>query len=187
MEPGLRTIFFPMDPYVALARLSIHHWVRRHAMLREVPEDIAAALAGQHAAVFVSLHTPDGELRGCMGTLRPSHEVISEEIIANATTACARDPRFPPVWATELEHLDIKVDVLSEMEPTERTQLDPRRYGVLVSAPDGRRGVLLPDLEGVDTVDEQIAIACRKAGIDPAKGNFVLERFTVVRHAESAP
>lgn len=176
-----------MDPYIALARLSIHHWVRLQARLREVPEDIATALAGQRAAVFVSLHTPEGELRGCMGTLQPVHDEVSEEIIANARMACAQDPRFPPVQATELEHLDIKVDVLSEMEPTERTHLDPRRYGVLVSAPDGRRGVLLPDLEGVDTVDEQIAIACRKAGIDPAKGNFVLERFTVVRHVESAP
>lgn len=176
-----------MDPYVALARLSIHHWVRRHAPLREVPEEIASALAGQQAAVFVSLHMPDGELRGCMGTLQPVHEGVSEEIIANATTACARDPRFPPVRAAELEHLDIKVDVLSEMEPTERTQLDPRRYGVLVSAPDGRRGVLLPDLEGIDTVDEQIAIACRKAGIDPVRDSYALQRFTVVRHEEARP
>jgi len=171
-----------MDPYIALARLSIHHWVRHQAPLREVPEDIAAALAGQRAAVFVSLHTPEGELRGCMGTLQPIHDHIFEEIIANATTACARDPRFPPVRAAELEHLDIKVDVLSEMEPTERTQLDPRHYGVLVSAPDGRRGVLLPDLEGIDTVDEQIAIACRKAGIDLVKDRYGLQRFTVERH-----
>ncbi len=171
-----------MDPYIALARLSIHHWVRRHALLREVPEDIAAALAGQRAAVFVSLHTPESELRGCMGTLQPTHDHIFEEIIANATTACARDPRFPPVRAAELEHLDIKVDVLSEMEPTESTQLDPRHYGVVVSAPDGRRGVLLPDLEGVDTVDEQIAIACRKAGIDSVRDRYALQRFTVVRH-----
>lgn len=176
-----------MDPYVALARLSIHHWVRRQAPLREVPEDLASALAGQRAAVFVSLHTPEGELRGCMGTLRPSHEEISAEIIANATTACTRDPRFPPVRVAELEHLNINVDVLSELEPTERDGLDPRRYGVLVSVPDGRRGVLLPDLEGVDTVDEQIAIACRKAGIDPTMGNFALERFTVERHEEPAP
>ncbi len=173
-----------MDPYVALARLSIHQWVRLQAPLWEVPEDIATALAGQRAAVFVSLHTPEGELRGCMGTLQPVHDEVSEEIIANATTACARDPRFPPVQATELEHLDIKVDVLSEMEPTERTQLDPRRYGVLVSVPDGRRGVLLPDLEGVDTVDEQIAIACRKAGIDPIRDHVTLQRFTVARHEE---
>jgi len=174
-----------MDPYVALARLSIHHWVRHHAPLREVPEDVAAALVGQRAAVFVSLHTLDGELRGCMGTLQPIHDHIFEEIIANATTACARDPRFPPVRATDLDHLDIKVDVLSEMEPTERAHMDPRRYGVLVSAPDGRRGVLLPDLEGVDTVDEQIASACRKAGIDPVRDSYALQRFTVARHGEA--
>ncbi len=173
-----------MDSYIALARLSIHHFVRCQSPLRAVPEEIAGVLAGQRAAVFVSIHTQEGALRGCMGTLRPSHGEITEEIIANASSACARDRRFPPVQALELEHLDIKVDVLSELEPTERAHLDPRRYGVLVSAPDGRRGVLLPDLEGVDTVDEQIAIACRKAGIDPAKGNFTLERFTVVRHAE---
>ncbi len=173
-----------MDPCIALARLSIHYWVRHHATLREVPADLTAALAGQRAAVFVSLHTPEGELRGCMGTLQPVHDHISEEIIANAATACARDPRFPPVGAAELAHLDIKVDVLSEMEPAERAQLDPRRYGVLVSAPDGRRGVLLPDLEGVDTVEEQIVIACRKGGIDQVSESIVLQRFTVVRHEE---
>jgi len=174
-----------MDPCVALARLSIHQWVRLQAPLREVPEELAAVLAGQRAAVFVSLHTPEGDLRGCMGTLQPVHAEVSEEIIANARMACAQDPRFPPVRADELEHLDIKVDVLSEMELTERTQLNPRRYGVMVCAPDGRRGVLLPDLEGVDTVDEQIAIACRKAGIDPAQDHVTLQRFTVVRHEEA--
>jgi AmmeMemoRadiSam system protein A len=172
-----------MDPCVELARLSIHHFVQCHAVLEAVPSELLSALAAQEAGVFVSIHTPDGELRGCMGSLRPMHGAVPQEIIHNAISACARDPRFPPVREDELEHLEIRVDVLSAMEPVaDRAHLDPRRYGVLVSTPDGRKGVLLPDLEDVDTVEEQIAIACRKAGINPVREDFALQRFTVVRH-----
>lgn len=176
-----------MDPFVELARLSIHHFVRKRAALEVVPDELAAALAGQRAAVFVSIHTGDGALRGCIGTLRPIHAAVAEEIIANAISACARDSRFPPVREAELDGLEIHVDVLSELEPVAGpAHLDPRRFGVLVTAEDGRRGVLLPDLEGVDTVEEQIAIACRKGGIDPALDDYVLQRFTVQRHTDPA-
>lgn len=176
-----------MDPYVELARLSIRHYVQTRSALEAIPPGLASALAGRQAAVFVSIHTSDGELRGCKGTLRPVQEAVAEEIVQNAISACARDPRFDPVRADELERLDVRVDVLSELEPVaDRAHLDPRRYGVLVTTDDGRRGVLLPDLEGVDTVDQQVAIACRKAGIDPARDDYALQRFTVVRHTASA-
>jgi len=174
-----------MDPFVALARQAILHFVRHRTELPAIPTDLATALAGQKAGVFVSIHTRDGELRGCKGTIRPLHDQVAEEIVANAVSACAHDSRFSHVRESELEHLDIKVDVLSAMEPVvDRTQLDPRRFGVVVSTDDGRRGVLLPDLEGVDTVIQQLGIACRKAGIDPARDDYVLQRFTVTRHAE---
>jgi len=172
-----------MDPFVELARLSIRHFVQFHSALEEIPAGLASALEGQRAAVFVSLHTRNGELRGCMGTLWPVHDSVTEEIVQNAISACSRDSRFPPVEERELPELEIGVDVLSEMEPTERSGLDPRRYGVLVSAEDGRRGVLLPDLQGVDTVEQQVSIACRKAGIGRGEA-LTLQRFTVQRHGK---
>ncbi len=171
-----------MDPFVALARLSIRHFVSCHAPLEAIPPELALALAGQKAGVFVSIHTSDGELRGCKGTILPVQETVVQEIIHNAISACARDSRFPPVRRDELEYLEISVDVLSDLEPADPAHLDPRRYGVLVSTDDGRRGVLLPDLVGVNSVQEQLAIACRKAGIDPIRESYSLQRFTVVRH-----
>ncbi len=172
-----------MDPYVELARLVIEHHTRFGRLPHEIPEALRLALAGQRAATFVSIHTLDGELRGCKGTLEPWHESVLDEVISNAVSACSRDTRFPPVRAEELGNLEIHVDVLSPMEPiASAAELDVRRYGVLVSTPDGRRGVLLPDLETINTVEDQIAIACRKAGIHPKREAFTLQRFTTTRH-----
>ena len=131
--------------------------------------------------MFVSLHKY-GELRGCIGTISPVQESIADEIIANGISACSRDPRFSRVRADELDALSYSVDVLGEAEPIESTaQLDPKRYGVIVTK-GYRRGLLLPDLEGVDSVEYQVAIAKQKAGIDPRDTNVALERFEVVRH-----
>ena len=172
-----------MDPFVELARLTIHHFTRHKKPPTEIPDEIRKALAGQRAATFVSLHTLDGELRGCKGTLEPWHETVEAEVISNAISACSRDNRFPPVREDELDNLEIHVDVLSPMEPIQSpSELDVKRYGVLVSTPDGRRGVLLPDIETIDTVEDQIAIACRKAGINPRREAFTMERFTTTRH-----
>jgi AmmeMemoRadiSam system protein A len=172
-----------MDPYVQLARLGIEHYVRHGRPLREIPEEIRAALGGIRGAVFVSLHTLDHELRGCIGTILPHEANVIEEILQNGIAACSRDSRFPPVRPEELPDLDIRVDVLSGPEPVQdRSQLDPRKYGVIVTTRDGRRGLLLPDLEGVDTVDQQVSIACRKALIDERRDSYGLERFTVTRH-----
>jgi len=172
-----------VDPFVELARLTIHHFTRHKRPPAEIPESVREALAGQHAATFVSLHTRDGELRGCKGTLEPRHATVAEEVVGNAISACSRDPRFPPVRPAELEDLEIQVDVLSALESVQSpSELDVRRYGVLVATPDGRHGVLLPDLATVDTVEEQLAIACRKAGIDPRREAFTLQRFTTTRH-----
>lgn len=172
-----------MDPFVALARLTIHHFTRDKQPPSRIPDEIHQALSGQRAATFVSIHTPEGELRGCKGTLEPWHDTVEAEVISNAISACSRDPRFSPVREEELDRLEIHVDVLSAMEPIQGPgELDVKHYGVLVSTTDGRRGVLLPDIEGVDTVADQIAIACRKAGIHPHREAFTLERFTTVRH-----
>lgn len=134
----------------------------------------------QQAGAFVSLHKW-GQLRGCIGTIGPTTDQVVLEIIQNAISAATRDPRFDPVTADELPDLDISVDILQPAEPvTDLSQLDPQQYGVIVSR-GGRRGLLLPDLDGVDSVSEQLAIACRKAGIDPA-GPYEIARFRVTRY-----
>ncbi len=166
-------------PYVRLARLTVETYVATGRPPR-LPQGLPAELTGRRAGVFVSLHK-QGQLRGCIGTTSATTPSLAEEILQNGVSACARDPRFDPVTAEELPLLEYSVDVLGEAEPIgSPDQLDPKRYGVIVVS-GRRRGLLLPDLEGVDTVQEQIAIARRKAGIG-SKEKVELQRFEVVRH-----
>ena len=167
------------DEYVRLARASVEHYVRTGRRL-EMPDGLPGDMTRRRAGVFVSLHE-DGRLRGCIGTIAPVTPCVAQEIIDNGVSASSRDPRFNPVEPEELDKLVYSVDVL---EPPERitspSQLDVKRYGVIVTK-GGRRGLLLPNLDGVNSVDEQIAIAKQKAGI--AQGEEVeLERFEVTRH-----
>jgi AmmeMemoRadiSam system protein A len=136
------------------------------------------------AACFVSLKKR-GELRGCIGTLEPAETALAAEIARNARSAAFHDPRFHRVRPDELPDLACSVDVLSPSEPCVAADLDPAVYGVIVLA-GYRRGVLLPDLQGVDTAEQQVAIALQKAGIDPDEA-FTLERFTVTRYREGEP
>jgi AmmeMemoRadiSam system protein A len=132
------------------------------------------------AGVFCSIHK-GGQLRGCIGTTEPVRASIAEEIISNAISAAMRDPRFEPVEEDELDDLVYSVDVLSEPEPIlGPDELDPARYGVIVSR-RGRVGLLLPDLDGIDTVEQQISIARRKAGIGEREV-VELARFEVTRY-----
>ena len=167
------------DPYVALARRTIEAYVSENRKLK-LPEDLPEEMLKRKAGVFVSLHK-EGMLRGCIGTMSATTGCIGQEIINNAISSCSRDPRFNPVRESELALLEISVDVLSESERIRSTdELDVRKYGIIVS--DGRRkGVLLPDLDGIDSVDQQIAVARRKAGIDE-DDEINIERFEVVRH-----
>ena len=167
------------DPYVRLARASVESWVRQRKRL-PVPADLPAELLSKRAGAFVSIHK-NGQLRGCIGTISAVYGSLAEEIVSNAVSACSRDPRFSPVTAEELKYLEINVDVLGEAEAVSSpAELDVKRYGVIVSCGQ-RRGLLLPDLEGVDTVEEQISIARRKGGIGEHEP-YTLQRFEVVRH-----
>ncbi|MBO7676429.1 MAG: AmmeMemoRadiSam system protein A [Erysipelotrichaceae bacterium] len=167
------------DAYVRLARQAVEYYVIKHKYLK-IPEDIDKELLNRRAGTFVSIHKND-RLRGCIGTIEPVRDNIASEIIGNAVSACSRDPRFTPIKPDELKDLDISVDVLGEIEPiSSKEQLDVKRYGVIVSC-GHKRGLLLPDLEGVDTVDEQIDIARRKADIGPHE-SYSLSRFEVIRH-----
>lgn len=166
------------DIRVKIARQTVEHFVRTG----KAPEiDIPAELT-RPAAAFVTLKTDDG-LRGCIGTLMPTCANQGQEIVQNAISACSRDPRFPAVTTQELAGLHYQVYILKEPEPVKGMEdLDPKRYGVIVCK-DHRRGVLLPDLEGVDTVEQQVGIACRKGGINP-KENPDLLRFEVETYNE---
>jgi len=165
-------------PLAHLAKLSVEHYVASG----EVSEPVAAPpeMAPQ-AACFVSIHKL-GDLRGCIGTFHPTQASLAAEVVHNAVSSATRDPRFPPVGADELADLDYSVDVLTEPEPVAGPEaLDPRRYGAIVEA-GWRKGLLLPDLEGVDTVEQQLDICRMKAGIglrEPVR----LYRFEVQRHA----
>jgi AmmeMemoRadiSam system protein A len=163
---------------VQLARATIEQYVRQGTTPTPVPLEGPAFPA--RAGVFVSLHL-DGMLRGCIGTIEPTRPSLAEEIVQNAVSAGTADPRFPPVKVDELNGLEIKVDVLHAAERIESLEaLDPRVYGVITTC-GRRRGLLLPDLEGVDTCEDQVAIAMSKAGI--ATGERIdLERFKVDRY-----
>ena len=178
-EKTLRARRAAEDPYVRLARETVETYVRE-GRTPEVPAEAPEEMLRKRAGVFVSIHK-DGLLRGCIGTFLPTRENIAKEIISNAVSASTRDPRFDPVRPEELDWLEINVDVLSAPERIGSTaELDVKRYGVIVSS-GSRRGLLLPDLEGVDTVEEQVDIARRKGGI-PEGAPLELERFEVVRH-----
>ena len=168
------------DAYVKLARATVNAWVRDRKR-PELPPELPEEMRRERAGVFVSLHK-DGRLRGCIGTIQAVQRCIAEEIIENGISAATRDPRFSPVRPEELDALEISVDVLAEPEKIRsKDELDVRKYGVIVSK-GRRRGLLLPNLDGVDTVEEQISIALRKAGLSEREKEFDMERFEVVRH-----
>lgn len=166
----------------ALARKAIETFVRTGEQITTA--DTADPLLSARAACFVSIKTHDGDLRGCIGTIEPVKQNLAQELIANAINAATRDPRFEPVSAEELSGLRYSVDVLATPEPAEFEDLDPKTYGVIVQNESGSmRGLLLPDIPGVETARQQVDIASRKAGIVP--GELVkLSRFRVDRYRE---
>ena len=170
-----------MDKYVALAKNTIDLYIKKGDKYTPNDSELTDEMKSARAGAFVSIHKY-GELRGCIGTIGPMCDTLAEEIVQNAISASTRDPRFPAITEEELRDLEINVDVLSESEPIEsEAKLDVIRYGVIVEK-GYRRGLLLPNLEGVNTIEEQVSIAKMKAGIDPADKNVRLYRFEVVRH-----
>ena len=167
------------DPFVRLARASVESWVTRRKKL-DIPENLPEEMLKRRAGTFVSIHK-EGHLRGCIGTIMATRKNVAEEIIQNAISASARDPRFSPITPDELKTLEISVDVLGEIEDIDSPeQLDVKRYGVIVSHRN-KRGLLLPNLDGVDTIEDQIRIAREKGGIRETEP-YQLQRFEVVRH-----
>lgn len=166
-----------MHPLVRLAKETVESYIKtgKVSPIKELTQEMR-----EQAGVFVSIKK-HGQLRGCIGTFEPTKANVAEEIVANAISSATRDPRFSPVTESELEDLEYSVDILTRPEPvTDISQLDPKKYGAIVEC-GFRRGLLLPDLEGVDTVEEQIAICRAKAGILPDEP-IKLYRFQVKRY-----
>jgi AmmeMemoRadiSam system protein A len=178
-EVRMKDIKDKEDAYVKLARYSVEHFIKT-GKRAPMPDNLPPEQTGRRAGVFVSLKK-HGNLRGCIGTISPVTSSIAEEILRNAVSSCSEDPRFDKVRPDELPDLVYSVDVLAPPEPiASEKELDVLRYGVIVSS-GHKRGLLLPNLEGVDTVAQQISIASQKAGIRPG-AQVSLERFEVVRH-----
>lgn len=181
-----------MDTYTKLARETLEKYLTK----KEIPDvkNLPAELK-KLAACFVSLHNKNDNaggknlagrhvLRGCIGTIAPVYKNLGGEIIANSISAAENDPRFSPIKLEDLKNLKISVDVLETPEPIKsKKELDPKKYGVIVKSADGGSGLLLPNLDGIDTIQKQIDIACQKAGIDPQMEIF-LYRFKSTRYIE---
>lgn len=165
--------------YVKLARMSLEHYLKSGTYM-DLPEDISEEILNKKQPVFVSIKK-NGRLRGCIGSLKSFEKNTAMEIIKYAVEAGIRDFRFTPVSLDEVDELTFSVDVLHESEPVEdMAGLDPINFGVIVKK-GNRKGLLLPNIEGVDTVDEQLRIALNKAGIDDDE-DYEIERFRVERY-----
>lgn len=177
-EEKLKKIKDRESEYVKLARKSIEGYIRSKKYI-EIPEDLPEEMLKEKRGVFVSLKK-NGDLRGCIGTTAPTTNNIAEEIIKNAVEAAVGDPRFAPLQEKELDEIIYSVDVLMPAEDTKREDLDPKKYGVIVNS--GYKGaLLLPDLEGIDTVEKQLDVVLRKAGINSGE-QYSLQRFEVLRY-----
>ena len=167
------------DEYVQLAISSIYEYINNEKIL-ETPNNLSKELLENRKGVFVSIHKFN-RLRGCIGTISPLANNIAEEIINNAISASTRDYRFEPIEKDELDYLDINVDVLQTPEKiSSKDELDIKKYGVIVTS-GLKRGLLLPDIEGIESIEEQIEIAKRKGNIKNDE-EYALERFEVIRH-----
>lgn len=186
-----------MHSLVFLAKQTVETFIKEGKIISP-PNDLPKEFLKRRAGTFVTIEK-NGELRGCIGTYLPTRENIAEEIIHNAIAAAAEDYRFGPIREEELPHLSYTVYILGEPELVKGIkELDPQKYGIIVKTipikgPTGidvvfnghfvaKTGLLLPDLEGVDTIEKQISIACQKGGIDPLREKILIYKFTVEKY-----
>lgn len=165
-----------MNDYIRLAKETVEDFIRSGKKL-SLPKSLPKEMIYGRAGVFVSIYNGD-ELRGCIGTYLPSEENIAEEIIANALAAATRDYRFAPITEKELSSLSYSVYLLEEPQQIKDTkELNPKKYGILIKSETGKSGLLLPDLPGIETVDEQLAAVCQKCGVRPEKEKISIWKF----------
>ncbi len=170
-----------MDEYTKLAKEAVENYIKNKEIIK-VPENLPSQFYNMKKGVFVTIHK-DQELRGCIGTYLPTQENLAAEIISNAVAAASRDYRFLPISVKELPKLSYEVSILSEPVKIKNIKNhNSKKHGIIVRCADGRCGLLLPDLEGVDTTEQQIFISCQKGGINPETDNYELYEFTVEKH-----
>lgn len=170
-----------MHPYVELAKTAVENFVKNSNVLA-VPKNLPSEIYSKKAGVFVTLHK-NNELRGCVGTFLPIKTNIAEEIISNAISACAHDNRFEPVTQDELTSLTYEVSILSKPTPLENLKNhNPQTCGLIVRTSDGRSGLLLPNLSGIDNASQQFSIVCQKGGINPKEDGLSLYSFTTTKY-----
>ena len=189
-----------MNPYILLAKSAIEIYIKEGKIISS-PEDLPREFLTRRAGTFVTI-MKNKELRGCIGTYLPTKINIAQEIIHNAVAAATEDYRFNPIQKTELPYLSYTVYILSEPELVKDiNELNPKKFGIIVKTTpfvypnedvvfDGhvpfKSGLLLPDLEGIDTIEQQISIACQKGGINPEKEKIIIYRFTVKKYQQNA-
>lgn len=172
------------DEIPALARRAAETFVREGGIIDYMPS-AESSLLRQRGACFVSIKTKDRKLRGCIGTVKPTQPSVAAEIVRNAIGAATRDPRFLPVVEAEFPSLRFSVDLLTTPEPALLKDLNPAHYGIIVENETGtRRGLLLPNVDGIETVEQQVRMATRKAGL-PSGIQPKLYRFCVLRFREA--
>ena len=171
-----------MNIYTNLAKNTLELYLTKNKLPNI--KNLDPKLSSKRAACFVSLHSKNGDLRGCIGTILPTNKNLAGEIIMNTIEAAFHDPRFKPITLEELKDLKFSVDILSEPERIDSNKLlDPKKYGVIVRSNDGRQGLLLPNLEGIDAIDKQLDIAHEKAGIEKNE-DVLLYRFISERQED---
>jgi len=170
-----------MNLYIELAKSAVENYIKEHKII-SVPRDLSPELAKKRAGVFVSLHEGH-DLRGCIGTYLPTRENIAEEIIYNAIAAATEDYRFSTISKKDLSKLSYEVYVLEAPELVKDFHgLDAKKYGILIKTNTGKSGLLLPDLEGINTVEEQFAAVCEKCGANPREEKIEIFRFRATKY-----
>jgi len=174
-----------MNPYTNLAKTAVENYILKRKII-EMPNGLPKEMLEKKAGVFVTIEK-QGKLRGCIGTYLPVKENIAEEIIYNAIAAATEDYRFGPVQKEELDYLTYTVYILDKPNQVQHIgELDPKKYGILIKTltfPQ-KTAILLPDLEGIDTVEKQLLIACQKGGIDLKKDKVVIYKFSVKKYGK---
>lgn len=170
-----------MNPYVALAKTTVESYIKNRK-IPPLPENISKKFLTEKAGIFVSIYNSE-ELRGCIGTYLPTEPNLAEEIIGNAVAAATRDYRFQPIKKKELADLSYSVYVLEEpREIKNLDELDPKKYGILIKSETGKSGLLLPDLEGIDTVEKQLTAVCRKCGVRLNEEKITIYKFVAKKY-----
>jgi len=172
-----------MNPYIQLAKKAVEKYILEGKIINPSP-DLPKEMIEKRAGTFVTIKKGN-RLRGCIGTYLPTQENIAKEIIQNAISAATEDYRFEQIKPEELPFLNYSVYILSEPKQIQNiSELDPKKYGILIKTLSSplKSALLLPDLEGIETPEQQIAICCQKGGIDPYNEKIIIYKFSAKKY-----